>query len=130
MDQLDVLHREVESFGESMCMSPAALFELNLALDELVTNILTHGFANGQGTCIQVHLLCTDESIEVVIKDNGAAYNPKKAEKPDTKCELAKRCVGGLGIYLAKKFMDTIEYTHQDGWNVLVLRKHYGPRCA
>ena len=130
LDQLDVLRHEVEAFGQDLDLNPAVVFELNLALDELVTNVLTHGQEHGGVAGVHVALNCGAEGLEIVISDDGAPFDPNQAPTPDTACDLDSRCVGGLGIHLAKSLMDELEYKYEDGRNVTTLRKNHNPRCG
>lgn len=129
LNQLDVLHRQLEDYGLVHELNPSIVFELNLALDELVTNIIVHGRKSGGGD-IQVHLVPHAEETEVVLVDDGPAFDPNQAPRPDTACDLAQRCVGGLGIHLVKKLTNSLRYEYTDGQNITTLRKSNTSRCG
>lgn len=55
--------------------------------------------------------------------DQGRPYNPLEREDPDVTLDAEQRQIGGLGIFMAKKLMDDIQYEFRDGQNILTLRK-------
>ena len=61
--------------------------------------------------------------LTVVFKDGGKEFNPLEKEDPDLTLSAEERSIGGLGIFLTKKFMDSVEYEFADGMNVLKITK-------
>ena len=59
----------------------------------------------------------------VVFSDEGIPFDPLAQQAPDTSLPLMDRPVGGLGIFLVKKTMDAVEYRHENGRNILTIRK-------
>jgi anti-sigma regulatory factor (Ser/Thr protein kinase) len=55
--------------------------------------------------------------------DDGVPYDPLQAAEPDVTASLDERSIGGLGILLVKKMMDTVTYERAGGRNVLRMRK-------
>ena len=62
-------------------------------------------------------------SMSITFLDAGRKFNPLENEEPDTALSAEERDIGGLGIFLTKKFMDSVEYEYKDGQNILTLRK-------
>ncbi|NCC07256.1 MAG: ATP-binding protein [Clostridia bacterium] len=56
--------------------------------------------------------------------DNGKAYDPTEQKEPDITLSADEREIGGLGIFMVKKFMDKVEYTRHENKNVLTLTKY------
>ncbi len=100
-------------------------FEIRLAVDEIATNIITHAYKTTKGN-IHVSCLREGENIVVTIKDEGAPFDPTKMPPPDLSPDLEHRKIGGLGIYFAKKVMDTVAYRREKGTNVLTMTKKLG----
>ena len=55
--------------------------------------------------------------------DNGKPYNPLEKEDPDVTLSAEERSIGGLGIFMVKKSMDSLDYEYQDGKNILTIKK-------
>ena len=59
----------------------------------------------------------------LIIKDNGTPFNPLERDEPDITLSADEREIGGLGIFITKKTMDTVNYTYENGQNVLTMTK-------
>jgi len=92
-------------------------------LDELFTNIISHGFEDKDEH--QVIVTCRNEGgiLKITIEDDGIPFNPTAAPHPNLKCAFRDREIGGLGIHLIRSYMDQIEYSRRGGKNILVLTK-------
>ena len=66
-------------------------------------------------------------TVVVQVEDEGRPFNPLEAPPVDLDAPIEGRPIGGLGIHLIRSLMDAIEYRHEDGRNVLVMRKAAGP---
>lgn len=131
--------------SEQITLSHKLINALILAADEIFTNIIVHGYANkisdspkksdilkekegdkkeqDRKIIIQLHFDSSKEVIELIFIDTGTPYNPLEAEEPKIHTSLKDRKVGGLGLFLVKKFMDTVQYSHKDGKNILTVKK-------
>ena len=56
--------------------------------------------------------------------DHGTPYDPLAKEDPDVTLSAEERDVGGLGIFMTKKFMDDVSYEYKNGQNILTLKKN------
>ena len=122
----DEPRRVAEQF-ESICLEHGVpmgiVFKFQLALDELLTNVVSYAFEpDSKDPVIKVMLHLTDKRISADIKDNGRAFNPlHDAADPDLELSAEERGIGGLGIHLTKTFVDELKYERRDGWNHLSL---------
>ena len=105
-------------------------FEVNLAVDELVTNTISYGYDDYGENRIELVLRLEGGALVIEIADDGRAFDPLQAPEPDLGAPVEERAVGGLGIYLVRKTMDTVAYRRQDGRNVVTLTKHVAPAQA
>jgi serine/threonine-protein kinase RsbW len=96
---------------------------MNLALDELFTNIISYGFQDQSEHFIRVNISADQDVLTVVLEDDGMAFNPVARIPPEVPCTLDECKVGGLGIHLVKNLMDEIVYERRAGMNVLTLKK-------
>jgi anti-sigma regulatory factor (Ser/Thr protein kinase) len=102
-------------------------FQLALALDEAVANVIGHAFA-GQAPPhrIEIELDITDTAAVATVIDNGRAFDPSEAPEPDVSLPLDKRDPGGLGILLIRRMVDRVEYRRTGNENRLRLEKSRG----
>jgi serine/threonine-protein kinase RsbW len=96
---------------------------LEVALDEVLSNVVRHGSAAGTVGPIAVELDVLGSRIEVVVTDDAPAFNPLEVQAPDASVSLEDRPLGGLGIALVKALMDEVTYERRDGRNRLTFRK-------
>lgn len=117
------LNHLVRQFGELHEIPARALYAVNLALDEVVTNTVRYAFADALGEEVVVRMETANADLLSEVIDGGRAFNPLEAPAPDLLGTLAEREPGGLGIHLVRHLMDRIDYRRADGKNVLTMRK-------
>ena len=123
---VDGPRRVVDLFEEMATerdVPPDIVFKFQLALDELLTNVVSYAFAEDTAdAAIKVTLAVSDHEIAAVIEDNGRPFNPLlDAPNPDLDLSAQDRPIGGLGIHLTKAFVDTLRYERTEEWNRLSL---------
>lgn len=97
--------------------------EMHVALDEVLSNIVTHGSAAGKRCDVTVALAVERGILEVEVIDDGLPFDPLSGPDPKADLPLAERSAGGLGLYLVKRLMDTLEYTRRGDRNHLVMTR-------
>lgn len=112
----------LEQFGREHQLPADVLRAADLALEEHLTNLMTHGFADNREHQITVGFTLTSDFI-IEVEDDGPPFNPLELPEVDTTVPLDQRPVGGLGIHLMRRFMDELEYHSEHGRNVLRMRK-------
>ncbi len=122
MDALAGLIEEVDRFLAGSGLSPRAVYAVNLALEEILTNTIKYGYNDDAEHQIQVTIQVDGDQAVLTCVDDGHHFDPLQAPEPDLDSPLEEREVGGVGLHLTTAMMDTIEYTRQDGKNVLVMR--------
>ena len=114
----------VERFAEAQGFSAAEVYRINLALDELLTNTIEHGFpGREQEADISVAIRSEGDSVIVRYEDNGPEFNPLEATEQDTELELEERPIGGLGLQLIASTFDAVDYERADDRNITTLRQ-------
>jgi anti-sigma regulatory factor (Ser/Thr protein kinase) len=124
LSELDNLCQNLEDFGRKIGLSKKLIFEINLALDELFTNIISYGFKDDEEHFIKVTMIPHDEELCLHVEDDGIPFNPIDFETPDVACSVENCKIGGLGIHIIRKLMDDICYQRCDDKNVLTMKKH------
>lgn len=94
-----------------------------VALDEILTNIVDYGFPEGGGSPIEVRAARIDDTVHVDVIDHGLSFDPFAREVPDTDLPLEEREIGGLGIHLVRELMDEVHWRRENGANLLQLYK-------
>ena len=118
---LDAIFAQVESFADEEEWAPDLTFRVNLALEELTLNTITHG-RHDELEAIQILLDSKEDQLTIEIRDNGLPFNPlAEAPDPGVDAALQDRNIGGLGVYLVHELMDEMEYKRAEGRNCLTL---------
>ncbi len=123
LPEIERLGGLLESFCREQGLPGKLAAEFNLALDEILTNIISYGYPEPGEHAIRVRLVLEAGTLEAVVEDDGVPFNPLTAAEPDTSAGLDDRQIGGLGILIVKKLMDSVAYERAGGKNILVLKK-------
>ncbi|MDX1960046.1 MAG: ATP-binding protein [Leptospiraceae bacterium] len=121
LEELSNFRNAIEEFiGESIELRTKS--RIILSLDEIVSNIIEHGFPNGGESQIKILLEQSESEIKFVVEDEGVEFNPlqKKPVDVDEHLELGED--GGMGIYIVQKIMK-MDYERSSNKNRLYLRK-------
>lgn len=100
------------------------IFNLNLSLDELLTNIVHNGYQDDERHEIDLSVRgLADGGIEIVVEDDGVPFDPfTEAPEPDLESGVEERPIGGLGVFLVKQLMHEVEYERRGDRNRVTLR--------
>lgn len=123
LTELERLAQSVSAWCQANSISSETEFQVNLALNEIVSNVIEYGWKD-QGEhriCVGAWRLQNELRVEIV--DDATPFNPLEAPEPDVEQPLEERTVGGLGIHLVRQIMDALEYRRRDGKNCLVMKK-------
>ena len=95
-----------------------------VAVEEIFVNIASYAYGDGNGNATLSFGFDENERLmTLVIKDNGTPFNPLERDEPDISLSADDREIGGLGIFITKKTMDTVNYSYENGQNVLTMTK-------
>ncbi|MBK7599618.1 MAG: ATP-binding protein [Acidobacteria bacterium] len=123
LSEIERLSLIIEDFVESRNLSIKTAFEFNVALDEILTNVISYAYEDADQHLINIRGKLADGFLTIEVEDDGREFDPLKSDNPDLDSGLHERPIGGLGIHLVKKLTDQLEYRRQDGKNLLVMRK-------
>lgn len=98
------------------------ILDTQLAVEEVVTNIIVHGYKGPDHT---IHLSCRfpGDHAEIRITDSAPRFDPLSLPVPELDADIAERKIGGLGIFLVRQVMDSLSYAYDNGKNVLIMKK-------
>jgi phosphoserine phosphatase RsbU/P len=125
LSELERLANLVDDFVRKHGMPEKIAFNLNVCLDELITNIISYGYNDDGRHDISVKCELVGGVLVTEIIDDAKAYDPfSQAPEPDLDLGVDDRPIGGLGVFLVKEFMNTTDYRREDGRNVITLAKN------
>ncbi len=114
---------------EKVGCAPRPLMQLHVVLDEVFSNIARYAYKHREGrgsVTVRFEYEPETKTAAITFTDHGRPYNPLEKEDPDVTLSAEERNIGGLGIFLTKKLMDDISYQHENGANILCIRKKTG----
>ena len=122
---LDSIPYAVTFVREYLCRSGIdSLDKFAIVVEEIFANIAHYAYKNVKR---DVEIICDyeEDSNEFALTfiDSGMEYNPLKTPEPDVTLPLEKRKIGGLGVFIVKKFMDKLCYRRENNKNILTLIK-------
>jgi sigma-B regulation protein RsbU (phosphoserine phosphatase) len=97
--------------------------QVKLAVEEAVVNVMHYAYPPEMEGEIKVCAEANNERLKLTISDSGVAFDPTETLTADTTLSVEERPIGGLGIFLVRQLMDSINYERIEGRNVLTLRK-------
>ena len=113
----------IESVCEAAGVSPSATMQINLAIEEAVVNVMKYAYTDSSNNEVQIDASINQEWLKFIITDSGEPFDPTTSDDVDTSLSAEERNIGGLGIHLMRRMMDSINYERIDGHNVLTLGK-------
>lgn len=124
INELNNLINGLEKVSEKWDISLKPLFNINLVLEEIITNIIYYAYDDEKEHIIVIKFWKEGSNINIKIVDDGKEFNLLKVPELDTKnISLEERDIGGLGIYFVRKLMDKVEYQRKNKKNILILTK-------
>ena len=110
-------------FAEAHAVPAGVRRSVSVALDEILSNTIAHGFAGREGGAVSIEVELRPDRLCVTLTDNGKPFNPLDVAAPDTGRPVEERQLGGLGIHLARRMVDDVAYQRRGDRNVVTLTK-------
>ncbi len=123
--ELERLYEVVTRFLQTHGQAPKFISQVNLVLEEMVTNVIKYAEPKTGDPHVAVLLDLVARQLTVTLIDNGPPFNPLEHPEVNTKAPIEDREIGGLGIHLVKKIVDHIEYHRRGEQNQLILIKKF-----
>ncbi|AWW27513.1 MULTISPECIES: ATP-binding protein [unclassified Acetobacterium] len=118
---LEFIDAELEAAGADMKM----IFQVDLAVEEIYTNIAHYAYAPDDGkVIIQFDAYGDPLLVEIQFIDCGKPFNPLDNPDPDITLTAEERQIGGLGVLMVKKTMDEVDYRFEENKNILTIKKY------
>ena len=121
-DVLAFVDGEMERAGCSMKL----MTQVDMAVEEIFVNIARYAFSPERKGEATVRCSVGGSPLQVTIQflDDGVPFNPLAKKDADITLSAEERGIGGLGILMVKRSMDAVDYTYEDGKNILTIQKH------
>lgn len=117
LDRLEYTLNEIEKSLPSI--EPEKSFKIMLICEEMIVNLLEHADFQGKTPDITLSINPIDkDKIELIFRENAKPFNLLTFPEPDTDIDIDERRQGGLGIYLIKKYAESVEYRYEKGYNI------------
>ena len=124
ISELNKMAAFIEELGERIGLDMSLVMNLNLALEEAVSNIILYAFPQKMGEEILIKCSEMNNSLIFTISDKGIEFDPTKIENADTSLSAEERKIGGLGIFLIRQIMDEVKYERINNQNILTIKKN------
>lgn len=121
--ELNALFQKLENFCIQLGLSKRCQCEVDLVLEELFTNIISHGYTDDDDHWIEITISHESGLLVMRIVDDGIPFNPVEFEAPKLDTPVEERGVGGLGVHLARHFTEDVVYERRGNQNILILKK-------
>jgi phosphoserine phosphatase RsbU/P len=124
VSELEKVNIFVEKIASEWKIPNNIIFNINLVLEEIVSNIIFYAFDDISEHEILIEAKLFNNELQILIEDDGKAFNLLEAPAPtDLDASIEDRNIGGLGIHFAKTLMDNIDYKRENNKNKTYLRK-------
>jgi serine/threonine-protein kinase RsbW len=120
---LAALTSAMEHVGTEHGMPEKSLYQLQIALDEMVSNVIKYAWPEGGAHDIEIRITARDDGIEVEIIDDGRIFDPRDAPKRDQPLPGQRPQPGGVGVQMTKQLVDRIGYARTGNRNHTTLTK-------
>lgn len=98
--------------------------QIDICIDEIFGNIASYAYGSDTGSAtIQLDFDEAERIVSLTFIDGGMPFDPRDVPEPDTTSPLEERPIGGLGLFMVKKMVDSLDYQREGGRNVLTICK-------
>jgi sigma-B regulation protein RsbU (phosphoserine phosphatase) len=114
----------VKAFCDRLPLDSKTASGLRLALEESVVNVINYAYPAGETGEVRIYAESNRKEVRFTIVDSGTPFDPTAVLSADITLDVQNRPIGGLGIHLTRKLMDSVSYCRKHGKNVLTLTKN------
>ena len=123
VEELERVARFIDEIGEELSLDMELQMNLNLVMEEMVSNIIFYAYPEGVEATIELLAECDGKELTFILSDQGRAFDPTLKENFDMDVNPAERELGGMGIFIVKNIMNQVTYQRLEGRNLLTMKK-------
>ena len=123
ISELAIVSNALEGVGKDLEIPKKVILQLQVALDEVLSNIVKYAWPEGQSHALHIRISAREGGVEIIIVDDGESFDPTSYRGPSRPDSRPKP--GGVGLQMIKKLVDVFDYACIDGRNQVTLRKRY-----
>ena len=123
ISELEKVAQFVEEIGEELGLSMELQMNLNLVMEEMVTNVIFYAYPQDEEADIELLAKSDGKELTFVLSDQGKEFDPTAKEDADLDVNPAERELGGMGIFIVKNIMNKVTYKRLEGKNLLTMTK-------
>lgn len=123
INEIPRLNEMLADYAENKGMSEELVFQIRLALEEMITNTIKYGYDGAERHIISIIVEIDQNKLTIEVEDDANPFNPMDHEPRNLSGDMEDWDIGGLGIHMVKQLMDDIEYRREAGVNKLKLTK-------
>ena len=126
ISELEKIAQFIEGICEELGLDMEMQMNLNLVIEEMVTNVIFYAYPKDVEAEIELLVKSDndDKQLTFVLSDHGKPFDPTTRETTDLSVNPAERDLGGMGIFIVKKSMDSVNYEYKEGKNILTIKKN------
>lgn len=113
--EVSLLLQRLQNWLAGEGVPAAAIRDARLMMDELITNIVLHAYQGRPDGWIEVVAEVRGASLRLTLRDQGPAFDPRSAPRPDASSALEQRPIGGLGLMFVQRLADALDYRRLPG---------------
>jgi serine/threonine-protein kinase RsbW len=121
--ELERVNLFVEEIGEELGLDMELQMNLNLVMEEMVSNVIFYAYPEGSTAEIELVAESDGKELTFVLSDKGKEFDPTAKVDADPDVNPAERDIGGMGIYIVKNIMNQVTYQRLEGKNLLTMKK-------
>ena len=123
IDELQQVAAFTEGIAEELGLGFELTMNLNLVLEEMVSNVIFYAYPKGTDATIGLLASSDGQSLTFELSDHGRPFDPTACAEANVNINPAERQIGGMGIYITKHIMDEVTYRRENNQNILTMRK-------
>ena len=123
VSELEKVAQFIEEIGEELGLSMELQMNLNLVMEEMVTNVIFYAYPQDEEADIELLAKSDGKELTFVLSDQGKEFDPTAKEDTDLDVNPADRELGGMGIFIVKNIMSKVTYQRLEGKNLLTMTK-------
>jgi anti-sigma regulatory factor (Ser/Thr protein kinase) len=124
LSEIAIVRDALDRLGSELAVPVRALMQLQVALDEIVSNVVKYSWPDGSKHEFLVRITVNATGVCLDIFDDGQPFDPRRAPEPSAPPEGQRPRPGGVGIHMIKKLVDDVTYERIDGRNHTSLTKN------